>query len=402
MKKSLSIFGLLMVALMLLSACAPAAEAPAAETSAEEASAEAAPAEETETLKFAVVAPITGDYAEFGLGYKYAVESMADIWNEKGGLLGKNIEIVIIDDKGTAEESANVAQQVVSQKDDIVAVIGHFTSTESMAAAPIYQEAGMLQISPSSSHEDFTKAGDWIWRVSPLSSDESLTMSNIVVDYFKSKKVGMLILNNDWGLDSAELSKGFIQDLAAEKGLDTQIVAEETVVEGTDDYSSVITNFKNAGVDTILTTGMYTVTAPFLNQIKKVMPDVNVVGAGNIFVPELITIAGENAEGVVASCTFAYFFEDEASKDFVERYVAKDPLGKFPIGDSAQAFDTAGVIFTAIEKAGSADREKIREQLATIEYQGLSGLIKFNENRDAPRVYGAAVVSNGEWAQLKY
>ena len=401
MKKSLSIFGLLMVALLLLTACAPtAAESVSEEAASDEAVSEEA-ASDGETLKFAVAAPITGDYAEFGLGYQYAVESMADIWNENGGLLGKQIEIVIYDDKGTAEGSANVAQQIVANE-DIVAVIGHFTSTESMAAAPIYQESGMLEISPSSSHEDLTKTGDWIWRVSPLSRDESRTMADVAVHYFEGKNIGYLTLNNDWGLDSAKLSQGFIAEMAEEEGLDAEVVIEEIVVEGTDDYSSVITNFKNAEVDTIVTTGMYTVTAPFMNQVKKVLPDVKVVGAGNIFTPQTLEIGGENVEGLVATASFAYFFTDDASVEFVERYVAKDPLGNNPISDSAQAYDTAGVIFQAIENVGSIDMDEVREELSVIEYDGLSGLIKFDENRDCPRNYGTVIVKDGEWVELKY
>ena len=76
----------------------------------------------SDTVKFAVVGPMTGQDAEYGLGFRQAAQIMADRWNENGGVNGKQIELVVYDDKGTAEESANVAEQIVAN-DEIVAVV---------------------------------------------------------------------------------------------------------------------------------------------------------------------------------------------------------------------------------------------------------------------------------------
>ena len=350
----------------------------------------------SDTVKFAVVGPMTGQDAEYGLGFRQAAQIMADRWNENGGVNGKQIELVVYDDKGTAEESANVAEQIVAN-DEIVAVVGHFASSCSMAAAPIYQEHGMLEISPCSSHADFTSVGDWIWRVSPLSSDESRTVARIVTEYFEADKVGILIMNTDWGVESATLQQEYLRELNP----DVEIVTE-TVVEGNDDYSSVVTNFQNAGIEAVVCCSTYTVTAPFLNQMRDAMPGLPAVAHGNCQVQQVIDILGDNAEGLVCSCAWSHIFTDEESQYFTEKYTAMDPNGNTPIGDYAQYYDTLGVLLQACENVGSFDREAIRQELATIEYDGLSGHLKFDENRDCPRDYGAVIVENGEWVQLDF
>jgi branched-chain amino acid transport system substrate-binding protein len=356
------------------------------------------PAETVEPIKIAVCGPMTGDNAEFCIGYKIAVGIMADEWNANGGLLGRPIEIVPFDDKGMPEEAANVAQQVAS-RDDIVAVIGHFNSTCSMAAAPIYQEKRLVEISPSSSHYDYTAIGDCMFRICPLSRDEMKSMSISVLDNFKAEKVGLLVINSDWGLESAKLCHQYIEELSKEKNMTTQIVAEEVVVDGNDDYSAVCTKFKDAGVDTIMLVTTYAVSVPFINQVKKVLPDVNIQGAGSTFTAQTLEICGENAEGLICTAAFAYVYDDPVIKTFTEKFIALHPQGKFPLSDAGQSYAAAGTLFTAIQNAGSTDTDSILEQLKVIEYPSVIGLVKFDERRDCPREYRFVTVENGEWKQ---
>ncbi len=118
-----------------------------------------------EPIVFALVAPMTGDSAQFGLGFRLTVESVVKDWNDnKGGLLGRKIEIIEFDDKQMPEEAANVAQRVVSDK-RVVAVIGHHNSSCSMAGAVIYEEADIVQIAPSSSNINYTKLGINMFRI---------------------------------------------------------------------------------------------------------------------------------------------------------------------------------------------------------------------------------------------
>ena len=364
-----------------LAACASTSAAPAAAPAAEAAPAEAAPAEAAaEPIRIAVVGPMTGADAMYGLGFRISAEIMAEKWNAEGGCLGRPVEIVVFDDKGSPEEAANVAEQIVADK-SIVAVVGHFTSSCSMAASPVYQDHGMLEISPCSSHADYTKTGDWIWRVSPLTSDEAMTVSKYVANYLKSEKVGILTMNTDWGIEVADLEKEYISAINP-----NVVFTEEVVSEGNDDYSSVVTNFQAAGVETVICAATYTLSAPFAKQMRTATPDINLIAHGNCQVSQLTDILGEQGDNFSCSCAWSPIFTDEGTKYYVEKYAEKDDAT--PIGDYAQYYDTVGVLLQAITNVGSTDREAIRAELATIEYDGLSGHLNFDENRDCPRDYG--------------
>ena len=396
MKKALSLALALVMALSLC-ACANSggsSSAPGGGSSGGSSSGGGSSSSGSDTIRLAVVGPMTGADADYGAGFKNSAMVMADKWNAEGGVLGKQVEIVVFDDKGSPEEAANVAEQIVAD-DSIVAVVGHFTSSCSMAAAPVYQDHQMLEVSPCSSHADYTKTGDWIWRVSPLTADEARTVSKFVANYWQAKKVGILTMNTDWGLEVANLEKEYIKQFNP----DIEIV-EELVVEGNDDYGPVVTNFTSAGVDTVILASTYTISAPFLKQMRTADPDVNAIAHGNCQVTQLTDIVGEDCNDFCCSCSWSPIFTDDATAYYLEKYAELDP-NNAPIGDYAQYYDTVGVVLEAIKAAGTTDREAVRTALAGIEYTGLSGIMKFDENRDCPRDYGVVYwdTSDNNWHQ---
>lgn len=134
-----------------------------------------------DTIKIAVAGPMTGDNSEYGIGFNNAATMMAEQWNEKGGVLDKEIEIIAYDDKNTSEEATTIAQKIVSDK-EAAGVIGHFASGVCMTAAPIYQENGIIEISPSSSHPDYAGIGDYIFRNNTIISKEAAASVDIAIN----------------------------------------------------------------------------------------------------------------------------------------------------------------------------------------------------------------------------
>ncbi len=394
MKKLISLF-LALTLILSMSACSPT------QTNVGSGGENQGSGEEKDTIAFAVCGPMTGDNAEYGLAFRQAAQCQADKWNEKGGLLGKQIKLIVYDDKGSPEEAANIGQQIVSNK-EITAVIGHFTSSCSMAAAPIYQENSMLEISPTSSHADYPKIGDWMFRTTQRPHEEEYSLCDYIIHNVPDvKKIGILILNNDWGIQSAEIAEKVLNEYAAAEGKKIEIFKEK-VVEGSDDYSSVVTNFKNAGIDTIYNCSTYTVAVPFLNQLKTAMPEVRVFTHFNTMVPQMTEVLGEKAVGIVATAIFASFYSDPLVQEFVEHFKSMDAKNREPIPDSALYYDASGILFSAVEKAESEDREKIREALKTMEYNGVTGLLKFDENRECPRSCRYVVIDKDlKWSELK-
>lgn len=217
-----------------------------------------------EVIKIAVAAPMTGDNAEYGIGFTNAAQLMADDWNKNGGVLGKQIEIVPYDDKNSSEEAATIAQKIVSGG-DIAGVIGHFASGVCLTAAPIYQENKIIEISPSASHPDYSGVGDFIFRNNTVISSEAAASIDIAVNDLGKKNIGIISIKTDWGTNTSQVIKDLVAGMS---GQGVQIVAHEEVVEGSDDYSPAITKLNEAGAEVVICAGMYNLVAPVAKQYK--------------------------------------------------------------------------------------------------------------------------------------
>ncbi len=346
---------------------------------------------ESETIKIALAAPQTGDFAEYGTGFKNAVEMMVGEWNDNGGVLGKQIELVVYDDKNNGEEAATIAEKITSDK-DILGVVGHFASGVCMAASPKYQEAGIVNISPSASHPDFTKEGDYIFRNNTVISIEAQAAVEIATELFGKTKVGILSVRTDWGTNTAEITKGLVEAAGAE------VVDHQEVLEGTVDFSPNISRLHNAGAEVIIVAAMYNTLAPFATQYKETNSDIMLVGFSNAYSRQLIELAGESAEDIHFPTQFFDGSPDENVSTFVNAYNAK--YGSNPSSLTAQAYDSAGMILTAIKNADSTDRAAIKDELTIIKYEGVTGYTEFNEFRDSVRPFTVVKIENGEFVQV--
>ena len=242
-------------------------------------------------IQIAVAAPMTGDNSEYGIGFYNAALLKAKEWNANGGVLGKQIEIVQYDDKNTSEEATTIAQKIVSDK-KVVGVIGHFSSGVCMTAAPIYQENKIIEISPSSSHPDYSGIGDFIFRNNTVISKEGAASIDIAVNDLGKKKVGIISIMTDWGTNTSKMIKEMVEKT------DAKVVAHEEVMEGSDDYTPAITKLNEAGADVVICCGMYNLVAPVAKQYKQINPDIRIVGFSNSYSQQLIELGGEAVEGV--------------------------------------------------------------------------------------------------------
>lgn len=343
------------------------------------------------TVKVAVYAPLTGDHAEYGNSFKVAAEIQADRWNAKGGAGGMKVEIVAYDDKSNGEEAAAIAERVVEDM-DVVGIIGSYISGVSMAATPTFQEAGLVNISASASHPDFTKAGNYIFRNNTIISVEGAATVDAVKDNLKAQKVGMLYIKTDWGLSTSEI----VRDLCKEKGV--ELVAEQECMDGSDDYSVQIANFRSAGADTIIVVGMHNTFVPFARQYRQIDPNIGLAAFANLYDQQVIDLGGEYVEGTVFPV--AYFNEstDPLVVEFREEYVKR--TGKQPSSLAAQAYDAAGIIMEAIDHVGSKDRAKIRDYIEDIDYTGAGGKITFDAERNAQKVFMKLQIKDGKFVEI--
>lgn len=366
----------------------------AGETKKEDSGSDNKSSDSDKPIKFAYSGPMTGDNAEYGLLFKNAFELAIKECNEAGGVLGRQIEYVEYDDKNSAEEAGSIAEKIVGD-DDIVAVFGHFASGVAMTAAQIYQETGVVLMSASASHVDYSSIGDYIFRNNVTQKVEATNCLQIAIKS-GAKKIGVLKLKTDWG-ESAEENFMLGWDQIKDK-VDAELVATEEFVDGTTDYSSNITKFEEAGCDCIVVLGMYGSLGPFAKQYRQINQEGLLISVGSSYTTELINLAGEAAEGIQFPGGMNADSTDPKVKAYVDAY-KEYADGKVPENMSAQTYENVKMVIQAIEEAGSADREAIKDQLYKMTFEGITGTISYDEIGDAVKTQVWYVVKDGKFVE---
>ncbi len=352
-------------------------------------------AAESETVKIAFVGPMTGDNAFYGETMLAGVQIAVDEWNEKGGVLGKQIEVVTYDDANTSEQAASVAEQIVGD-DSISAVIGHFSSGVAMTAAEVYQEAGIPFINGSAAHMDLAKIGNCIFRNNAIYATDASSMLQIM-DYYGVEKFGIINPNTDAGVSVTTECENMIEKFGDKYA--PQMVEPQYYEDGTVDFSASVAWFEEQGVEAIYTTGAYAAAAPLIQQYHAINPDMKFILTSGCFGQEFIDLAGEDANGCGMANSFFYGAESELVQNFNEEYKARmdgDNASTF----AGQTYDAAYALFYAMEAGESADRASIVEQLPNTDFEGVTGKITFDEEGNCPKQQVLLEIQNGEYVEI--
>lgn len=341
----------------------------------------------------AVAAPLTGDYAQYGNAFKMATELKAREINEAGGINGKTLKLAFYDDKNDAKEAANIAQRLVDDK-NILGVIGNFSSSASLAAASVYEAGGLVQFSPTSSHSDFTKQGNYMFRNINTQAIEAPMAANMVVNEMGKEKIAVIYINNDWGITAKDNFINAVNDIGG------TIVAEESFIGGqTQDFTSILTKINGVKPDVIFVAAFYSETGMIAQQLQQLGYDYPLAGLSALYNEELIKLAGDTVEGLFLTTNFFPSDSDELVNNFLNNF--KEAYGQDPDQFAAVAYDTLGMLAKAIEIAGE-DRAAIRDELAKIaNYEGVTGNITFNENRDVIKTMRILQIQDGKFKLFK-
>ncbi|MDR3590627.1 MAG: ABC transporter substrate-binding protein [Negativicutes bacterium] len=340
-------------------------------------------------ITLGLTAPMTGDYAEYGTVFKNAAELAIEKINAQGGVNGQKLKLVVGDSKADPKEAANIAQKFVSDS-GIIGVIGDFTSTAALAGAPIYQKGGLVQLSPTSSHPDFTKQGTYMFRNIATQEVEGAILAEYAVNKLKKNKIAIVYINNDWGI----VAHGNFMKKA--KALGAEILTVEPYLpEQGKDFSAIVTKVRAANPDMVYLGMMYTDAALFAQQARKAGLTAPLIGTGSLYSDELIKLGGSAVDGLYLTCSFYPNDPRPEVQDFVKSYQAK--YGKLPTMFAAQAFDATNLVIQAL-KNGATDRKSLRDKLAEIkDFPGVTGKTSFDENRDVNKGLAELVVKDGKY-----
>lgn len=336
-------------------------------------------AQDDEPIRIGLQGPMTGDYAYEGQGFEEAVQLLIDQVNEEGGLLGRPVELVIEDDAGDPTQSALVADRMVDA--GVVAVIGAYNSTATEPASEIYNEAGILHITPSSTATRLTEKGfDQFFRVCFLDDRQALFAVMAMQDVLGAETIGILHDNSTYAKGLAD----WTQVYAEEAGL--EVAFFDAINPDDQDFTPILTNIGEANLDAVYFTGYHAQGGLLLRQSADLGLDIQWMMGNASNNPEMVEIAGpEAAAGTfITTEPLPQDLEYPEAVEFVEAFT--EAYGEPPASVwwllAAEAFN---VIAHAIEATESTDTEVLAEYLHTefADYPGLSGpIIGFDEKGD--------------------
>jgi branched-chain amino acid transport system substrate-binding protein len=348
-----------------------------------------------DTIKIGVFEPMTGANAAGGALEVEGVKLANKLYPE---VLGKKIELVLVDNKSDKVEAASAASRLV-EKEKVVAIIGSWGSSLSMAAGDIVKQAKVPVVAASATNPLVTQNNDYYFRVCFIDPFQGKVMANYAYSKLNAKKVAIVQeVSNDY---SVGLAKFFTDSFKQLTGDQNAIVAVSNYNTGDQDFTAQLTNIKSKNPDVIFAPGNFTESALLIKQARQLGIKAPIIGGDTWETPEFVEIGKESVEGAV----FSTFFTSEKpitkeSEKFLTEY-RKEFKDKEPAAVTALGYDAYILIRDAIEKVGSADSVKVRDQLAkTKGFEGAAGIITLDENRNAVKNAVIKEVKKGKFTFL--
>jgi branched-chain amino acid transport system substrate-binding protein len=338
-------------------------------------------AQAEDIIKIGHVAPISGASAHLGKDNENGAKMAIDELNASGFLInGKKVKFVLVseDDGADPKQGTAVAQKLVDAK--VNGVIGHLNSGTTVPASKIYFDAGIPQISPSSTTPQYTKQGfGSAFRV--VANDGKLggTLGRYAVDTLKAQKIAVIDDRSAYGQGLAD---EFVKGVKA-KSASVQIVGKEFTNPNATDFTAILTSIKAKKPDLVFIGGMDSVGGPMLKQMKALGLDMKVMGGDGICTESLARLAGDGIGDGKVTCAEAGGVTGEQEKgmtDFRTRY--KQKFGGDVQLYSPYVYDAVMVMAHAMQNAKSAEPAKYLPELKKIKYQGVTGTIAFDDKGD--------------------
>jgi branched-chain amino acid transport system substrate-binding protein len=336
-------------------------------------------------------ASLTGPEATFGISTDNGIKLAVEERNAAGGVKGKQIRLITYDNQGKLEESVSAVTRLIDQ-DKVVAVLGEVASSRSLAGGPVAQRKGIPMISPSSTNPDVTAIGDMIFRVCYIDPFQGKVNAAFAINHLK--KTNGAVLYNRQQAYSAGLNTNF-KDAFTKMG--GTIVSEQAFSDGDNDFSAQLTAIREAKPDFIFVPVYYTEIVNIAKQARKLGMTMPLIGSDGWDSPEL-----KNAGDALNGCFFSNHYSHEDQRPEVQEFVKKykEKHGTTPDGLAALGYDGARLLFDAMERAASLSGKDLAAAIAaTKNFQGVTGSITIDKDRNAEKVAVMLEIVNGE---LKY
>jgi branched-chain amino acid transport system substrate-binding protein len=329
-----------------------------------------APAAQADIL-IATAGPMTGVYAWAGERYQRGAELAVDNLNAKGGLLGQRVELIVGDDFCDADQAVALARKLAS--DGVVFVAGHWCSHASIPAAKVYEQAGILMMTPGSASAKLTdEGGPNVFRIYGRDDRQGAMVADHLAEHWAGKRIAILDDGTTWGTGVADGARRRLQ----ERGVIAAV--DETITPGEEEYSAVVSQMQAAGVEVLFLGGYHQEAGLIFRQAHDRGYDLRLIANSAMTLEDFPMIAGPGLEGTVMA----------AMTDVRGRPEAAEVVAQFhaqsydPLETTLYAYAAVQVWAQAVEAAGSLDLKAVTDILHRRQFDTVLGRIGFDEKGD--------------------
>jgi branched-chain amino acid transport system substrate-binding protein len=341
-------------------------------------------------ITIATAGPMTGQYAVFGEQMQKGARQAIEDLNAAGGVLGEQLVLEVGDDACDPKQAVAVANQMVNA--GVVFIAGHFCSGSSIPASAVYNEEGILQISPASTNPQLTEQGfDNVFRTCGRDDQQGIVAADYVVDNNVGSKIAVIHDKTAYGKGLADEFKKQLNSRGVEEAM------YEAITAGDKDFTALIAKMKNAGVDVIYLGGYHTEAGLITRQAHEQGLEATMMSGDALVTDEYWAITGDTGQGTIMT-----FSPDPRKNEVAQPVVAAfEEQGYDPEGYTLYTYAAIQAWAQAAEQAGTTDLDAVIEVLHGNEFDTVLGTISFDDKGD---VQGSNYVvyqwQDGEYSEV--
>ena len=323
-------------------------------------------------VKVATVGPMSGQYASFGEQMKAGAEmAVADI-NANGGVNGAMLELIVGDDACDPKQAVAVANDLAGQ--GVTFVAGHFCSGSSIPASSVYNEEGIIQISPASTNPALTdeRPGPYTHRVCGRDDQQGQVAGQYLYDNYSGKKVAIVHDKTAYGKGLADAT------MAAFEALGGKTALYEAYTAGEKDYSALVSKLKQNGIDALYVGGYHTEAGLMVRQMRDQGMDTQLISGDALVTLEYWAITGDAGQGTLMT------FSPDPAKDPANAALVKkfNDAGITPEGYVLYTYAAIQTWAQAAASAGSNDSDAVLDALGSGSFNTVLGSLSFDDKGD--------------------
>jgi len=343
-----------------------------------------------EEVTIGLLGPMTGTAAQAGNNMRDAVALGIEEVNESNRLPGISLRMVVVDDEGNPTVSKNGNMRLV-YKEKAIVVIGAVHSSCTLANMEVTKEAGVPQITPISTSPEITQKGNkWIFRTAATDAIQAENIVKIALEKLNKKRLAVIYVLDDYGRDATKV----LLDVSNRMGYSP--VAVESFNPDDKDFSSQLLKIKEKNADTLIIWSLYEPAALIAKQVAQMGLQIQLMGGGGLTNSKYVELGGEATNGTIMCQTYHLSSQESHIANFTKKF--KEKYGRNPDPNAAQSYDAIMIVVAALEEVGVDDKSKIRDAIAsTLNFNGVTGIISFDDTGDAPRDMKVIQIRNGEY-----